>query len=397
MHRVAVAASGGADSIALQLEAARKFPPHHVTVLSVDHRTRPSAATERAHVAAIAAQLGFEYQELRIAPVRANQAAWRDARLDALIEYCRTHGIGTLWLGHHRDDAVETAVLRLLAGGNLSSLAGISAARQEAAVQVERPLLNRSSRQVRRELMAKGFGWYEDLSNRNDHYRRVAVRGLLSSDRERAKPASLVHRTAHWRAARELLLADAWRLAVRTGAAGSLSLNPTIMQRLPLNMAEALLRQAALLAAGREQRLRHAGFAAALASDQPPWQLGGVRVWAHQGQWLVGRDYRHVRDVVSLQPNSEIGWDARYRLIVPSHLPPGDWRVARLGLPAARGLRLDLPAEWAAAEFAIWNGPILTAVPVFDVWNGAPGTFWRENLTWNPLNVAEIGLFRVAP
>ena len=172
MPRVAVAASGGADSTALLAEAAGGFPPEQVTVLTVDHGTRTAAAAERAHVQHLAGRFGFSFHALKIGAVAANQAAWRKARLAALLDYCRAHGISRLWLGHHRDDAVETAALRLLAGGKLPSLAGISAVRSEQGVAIERPLLDRSARAVRRGLMANGLAWYEDPSNRNCRYRR---------------------------------------------------------------------------------------------------------------------------------------------------------------------------------------------------------------------------------
>lgn len=397
MLRLAVAVSGGADSTALQVEAARRFPPHQVVVLSVDHHTRAASADERRYAAALAARFGFAFQELAIQPARPNQAAWREARLAALTGYCEAHGIETLWLGQHQDDAVETAALRLLAGGNLSSLAGISASRRVGSTQIERPLLNCPARQIRRRLMALGIGWYEDLSNRDLHYRRVAVRSLRAASDGRSKLAPLVRRTGYWRAAREQLLADAWRLAACDGRAGSVCLDPAVMLKLPADMAEALLREAALNVAGRQQRLRNADFAAALASGAPPWQLGGVRFWVHQAHWLVGRDYRHVRDTVSLLPGAEIVWDARDRLVVPDKLPQGDWRAARLGLGAARRLRLDMPADWAAAALAVWEGGSLTAVPAFDLWFGPSGAFWAENLSWKPPKVADSGLFRVAP
>ncbi len=397
MLRLAVAASGGADSIALLFQAAHKFSSQHVIALSVDHRTRPSAAAERSHVAAVAARLGFRVHTLQIEPARPNQAAWREARLQALVQFCKAHGVGTLWFGHHRNDAEETAALRLLAEGNLSSLAGISAARCEAGIRIERPMLNRSSRQIRRELMARGTGWFEDPSNRDLHYRRVAVRSLLDQASNKVGQAVLVRRTAHWRAAWDRLLDDAWRLAVTVDPTGALMLKPAILQGLPPVLAEALLRQAARVAAGRDQRLRQADFQGALASGCPPWQLGGVRVWAHAGLWLAGRDYRHVRDVAPLVSGQEMTWDARYALALPPVLPPGDWRAARLGLPAARGLHLDFPAEWAAAALAVWDGPTLIAVPAFQVWNGAYAAFWQKKLAWSGLNQPNTGLFRVAP
>lgn len=396
MRLLAVAASGGADSTALIAEAANHFPAQHVTVLSVDHRTRASASAERCHVRTMASRFGFAFQELRIGPVATNQAAWRAARLDALLDYCRDNRIGCLWLGHNRDDAVETAALRLLAGGNLPSLAGISAVRCLSDVRVERPLLNRSARAIRRGLMARGYAWYEDPSNRQERYRRVAIRRLLTGV-GRGNAADLVHRTGEWRERRDLLIASAWEQAASRGAHGSLWLSPAVMRGLPDGLAAALLRRAALTASGREQRLRNVDFADAVRRDPVMQDLGGAKLWSADGRWLIGRDYRHIQVRLPLIPGQAQRWDARYALRLKTDLGREGWQAARLGLHAARRLQLNLPAAWAAAALAIWCGKELVAVPDLAVWLGEHGAELAKNLAWRRLPAMDTGLFRVAP
>lgn len=396
MPLLAIAASGGADSIALMVEAAERFNPGQVTVLSVDHRTRPAAATERGHVAYLANRFGFAFAELCIGPVSPNQAAWRAARLQTLIAYCEERGIERLWLGHHKDDAIETSALRLLANGNLASLAGISAVRRMGDVWIERPLLARSSRAVRRHLMAQGLAWHEDPSNRDDRYRRVAVRRLLTAG-GRTEAASLVRRTGLWREQREQLLSDTWTLAACRGPAGQVWLAPAALRGLPSGLAAAILRKAALSVAGREQRVRKVDFAAVLRSSGPPWQLGGTKIWAVAGKWLIGRDYRHIRDQTPLIAGEEVQWDSRFRLRLRGEPGPGEWGVARVGLDAARRLRLDLPAAWAAASLGIWWGETLAAAPELDYWSGQCAPMLQATLTWNRIDRSDSGLFRVAP
>ncbi len=396
MPLLAIAASGGADSIALMAEAAKLFDPDRVVVLSVDHGTRPAAAKERAHVACLSDRWGFAFAELRIGPVAPNQGAWRAARLQALLGYCEARGIARLWLGHHADDAIETAALRLLASGNLASLAGISAVRHTGNVRIERPLLAHSSRALRRDLMAEGLVWHEDPSNRDRHYRRVAVRRLLRAE-ARAEAADLVRRTGLWRQEREQLLSDAWTLAACRGPAGQLWLRPAVLRRLPPDLAADILRKAALGVAGREQRLRHADFAAVVRSDDASGQLGGVKIWPVAGKWLIGRDYRHIREETPLMPGAEVQWDGRFRLRLRAEPRSGGWRAARVGLAGARRLHLDLPAAWAASSLGIWCGKSLVAAPEFDCWNGRCGQLLRAALTWNRINRTDSDLFRVAP
>lgn len=396
MWRLAVAASGGADSTALIAEAAAHFPPEQVIVLTVDHGTRPAASAERAHASALAAQFGFAARELTIGHAAANQAAWRKARLDALVRFCGENGIPRLWLGHHRDDSVETAALRLLADGNLASLAGISAERWDRGVAIERPLIGRPARRLRRDLMAQCLAWCEDPSNRNDRYRRVAVRRLLAA--MPARPAAdLVRETAAWRERRDLLVASASRLAVRMGPLGSLWLCPVALGSLPGPLAEAVLRRAALTAAGREQRIRNIDPAGALRTDEFPLSLGGARVWSLADGWLVGRDYRHIQDQVMLPAGRTVCWDARYRLSLAEGADGEPWRAARLGLRQARLLHIGLPAEWAAASLAVWRGPEFVAAPELGVWRGVAGEGLRAALAWQRLPAPNSGVFRLAP
>lgn len=396
MPLLAVAASGGADSTALIAEAASHFPPHQVTVLAVDHGTRASASAERRHVRNLAGRFGFTFHELKIGPVPANQAAWREARLNALLRYCQANRIGRLWLGHHRDDSVETAALRLLAGGNLPSLAGISAVRCLHNVRVERPLLNRSARAIRRGLMARGLAWYEDPSNRQEHYRRVAVRRLLAAG-AKEKAADLVHRTGEWREQRDRLIAAAWEQAASLGRHDSLWLSSAVMRELPEGLAAVLLRRAALKVAGREQRLRNVDFANAVRQDPVVQKLGGATLWLADGRWLIGRDYRHIQERLPLVPGRELRWDARYAVRLKADLGQQGWLVARLGLRAARRLRLNLPVAWTAATLAIWCGKELVAIPDLAVWHGEYGAELSKNLEWSRLPPVDTGLFRVAP
>lgn len=395
MWRLGVAASGGADSTALIAEAAAHFLPGEVIVLSVDHGTRAAAAEERAHVASTARCFGFDFHEIALGGMFSSQAAWRKARFNVLIRFCQDHGITRLWLGHHQDDAVETAALRVLANGKLSSLAGISAERYEQGICIERPLLGCSARQLRRKLMARRLAWYEDPSNRSQRYRRVAVRRLLEA--MPAQPAaSLVRETAIWREREDVLLERAWRLAVRQGQFRSLWLFPAVLDRLPVPLAEAVIRRAALTAAGRVQRIRNIDPAAVLRRQPCSSSLGGAKVWALGDSWLVGRDYRHIQEECTLPAGRAICWDARFRVFL-SLEQGGDWVLARLGYSQARRLHLDLPAAWAAASLAVWRGGELVAAPELGVWRGEPGERLRGALDWRRLPAPNSGVFRLAP
>src|SRR5215204_5119211 len=92
---LAVAVSGGPDSLALLLLASAAFPGR-VSAATVDHGLRPESADEAEAVAAICGRLGVPHRILTVAVVRAGeglQAAARDARYSALARWMEAEGL----------------------------------------------------------------------------------------------------------------------------------------------------------------------------------------------------------------------------------------------------------------------------------------------------------------
>jgi tRNA(Ile)-lysidine synthase len=116
---IALAVSGGADSMALMVlahewQAGVQAPPL-LTILTVDHGLRTEAAQESAWVKGEAARLGLRHETLNWtgAKPRADlQAAARDARYGLMLDFCRKTGIEALATAHTADDQAETACAR---------------------------------------------------------------------------------------------------------------------------------------------------------------------------------------------------------------------------------------------------------------------------------------------
>src|SRR3954463_13051089 len=86
---LALAVSGGPDSLALLLLAAAA-KPGAVHAATVDHGLRPESAAEAAMVASLCAALGVRHETLRVAVTpdgEGLQAAARKARYAALAEW----------------------------------------------------------------------------------------------------------------------------------------------------------------------------------------------------------------------------------------------------------------------------------------------------------------------
>jgi tRNA(Ile)-lysidine synthase len=226
---LAVAVSGGADSLALTLLAdswARRRGGRAVG-LTVDHGLRPEAAAEARRVAGWLQASGIEHHTLRWRgekPAHGVQAAARDARYRLLTGWCRAHDVLHLLTAHHRDDQAETVLLRLDRGSGLHGLAGMATVRAEGGVRLLRPLLAVPGVRLAATLRAAGQPWIEDPSNRDVAYARVRARRALAGLRDggfgAGMLADLAGEAAVVRRADERRLAEDAAAAVDLHAAG---------------------------------------------------------------------------------------------------------------------------------------------------------------------------------
>ena len=183
---LAVAVSGGADSLALALLAAEWVRQNRrtLTALTVDHGLRPESADESRLVGSWLSAHGIAHAVLRwdgAKPASGVQAAAREARYRLLVDWCRSNAVSNLLLAHHAGDQGETFVLRLQRGSGARGLAGIAAESERDGVRLLRPLLGVPKERLRDTLRAAGQPWVEDPSNDNPRYGRVVARRNLAT------------------------------------------------------------------------------------------------------------------------------------------------------------------------------------------------------------------------
>jgi len=181
---LAIAVSGGADSLALCLLADRWAGTRggRVTALTVDHGLRPGARAEAVRVRGWLNERAIEHELLTWVgekPTAGIQEAARAARYRLMSEWCREAGVLHLLLGHHQQDQAETVLMRHCRGSGVDGLAGMAAVVEIAAVRLVRPLLQTSPQRLRAVLPAAGQSWIEDPSNSDPAYTRNRVRALL--------------------------------------------------------------------------------------------------------------------------------------------------------------------------------------------------------------------------
>lgn len=182
--RVAVAASGGADSTAL-LHLLVETAGWHKGILSVahfDHGLRPESAADAAFVRDQAGALGlpFTLGEGRLGS--ASEAEARAARL-AFFDAVPADRVA---LGHHARDQAETVLFRLIRGTGPGGLAGIPRRRD----RLVRPLLDVDPEDLRAFLRERGVPWREDPTNADPRYTRNRIRAEVLPLLEDVRPGA---------------------------------------------------------------------------------------------------------------------------------------------------------------------------------------------------------------
>lgn len=187
---VAVALSGGADSVALALVAAEHCAstPRPLYFFHVHHGLMSQADGWVAHLQKFSQELNIplhvRHVQVDLAAGLGVEGAARDARYTALAQLCLEHDVAALLLAHHRQDQAETVLLRLLRGTGVSGLAAMQAEVRRGGMRLLRPWLDVD----RAELLAvehaheQRTGWaaVQDPSNTDPKYARGALRSALA-------------------------------------------------------------------------------------------------------------------------------------------------------------------------------------------------------------------------
>jgi tRNA(Ile)-lysidine synthase len=380
---IAVAVSGGSDSMALAL-LLDEWASHRearIEAITVDHGLRAESAAESEQVGGwLAARRVTRHTILRWTgpkPEAGIQAAARDARYRLMIEHCRAQGVLHLCLAHHLDDQVETRAMRAARQSGPAGLAGMSAIREWGGVRLLRPLLGIAKQQLQATLKVRGQGWIEDPSNRNPAFERVRLREkALDAGSPDAVPA--LHRAGLERQRLEAEAASRLCAGLRIEDAGWASLDPAALQDHDLASALALAWLLQTIG-GTEYPIAPDRRAEALTQlrDLGPsgFTLGGCYVWAKGGRLSVCRDWGAILEETPVRPGMDLLWDRRFRVQVPPDLDaaPG-FTIARLGERGIQSLgrapeKLEpgtaeaVPVPARKALPALWQGDRPVAVP----------------------------------
>ncbi len=396
---IAVAVSGGADSLCLAWLAGRwaRARGGNATGLVVDHGLRPESAAEAEAATRRLAAFGLAAHILPRRgerPRRSVQAAARALRYDLLANACCERGILHLLLGHHRGDQAETVMLRRAAGSGVRGLAGMAALREHSGLRLLRPLLPVAPARLRATLAHHGHDWMEDPSNRDPAYARTAARQELAqcggSEQALAADAQRLGR------ARATLDRQATHLliqAVQLDPRGCAVVDRDALAGAADELALHALARIVTCLGGRVHFPRTARLMRALAalrSGQPQvLTLGGCRVAAGAGTLSVTREAAPIPDL-QLTAGAAVQWDGRFGVLL--HRAPevaGPFFLRRLDDAAWGRLRGShgegIPRQLRPGLPVLCNldGPLM--LPHLPVERGCTASFTAEFRPRRPL------------
>jgi tRNA(Ile)-lysidine synthase len=314
---VAVAFSGGGDSLALLL-AARAFAGRHgrpLVALHVDHGLQPQSAAWADAAERTAERLGASFVRLEWIgekPQTGAPAAARVARHRLIAEAARRCGAKVVLVGHTLDDQLENALMRG-AGVRVGVLHEWSPSPvwpEGRGLFLCRPLLNLRRADLRRWLGEEGLGWLDDPANHNPAHPRTRARLALAEGDE--PPVALGGGLRQ--------LAGLWRTEPWGGV---------VLDREPLTRAEPaqalrLLQTVAACAAGVESLSRPGRAQGVLqricAGETFVAPLGGARIEAGAHEVVTHREpgeaERGGLRPLALEAGRAAVWDGRFEIAV---------------------------------------------------------------------------------
>lgn len=377
---LAIAVSGGADSLALTLLANRwaRQRGGRVVGLTVDHGLR-SGSTDEAH------QTGqwlrgydIEHQILTWTgekPQSGLQHRAREARYAYLTDWCRRFHCLHLATAHHREDQAETVAMRKERQSGDVGLAAMAAIRELQGLRLLRPLLGINKSALEASLQAIAQGWIDDPSNASPAFTRNRLRQTGLDIDALSNEAELYGKR---RASDDRRIAAALAHHVRLDPAGFARIERQDFLELPERDAIGLLVRLLITVGGRPYpprkdallRLLHTlrGTRPTNSAKPSSGTLSGCRILKYRNAWLVCRE-RFTSPPLDLVPGQTLHWENHFKVTLNG--PADRLAVEALGQRGRRaentlilkGKSRTLPGAIKARLPSICRGGRLLAVP----------------------------------
>jgi len=334
-EHIAVAVSGGGDSMALTLLLKGWCDKRNIklTALTVDHGLRENSAAEAQQVSKWLSELKIDHNILGWhgdKPKTNIQDEARKARYMLLGEWCAGHNIQYLFLAHHREDQAETFLIRLFRGSGIDGLSAMEKMTLFPGTHYKknfpvlcRPLLDVPKEKLIEVLSEQSQQWIEDPSNQDIKYTRIQIRELLRSSEIEGLDADRLSKTARrMRRVRSLLeemTTSAVSDYVNYNEFGFASVNKNFINELHEEITLRLLSTVIKTVSGSPYPPRHKKLEALYGKlqdqDFQGQTLAGSMIFMDGNNEIIfAREVSAIRQSVHLESGASLLWDNRFIL-----------------------------------------------------------------------------------
>ena len=185
--KIAVAVSGGPDSLALTILLQKFSLENNIALkaISIDHGLRKSSKDELQWLASEFKKRKIKHKIIKWKNIKPNSnilSNARDKRYELLIKECERINIRYLFTGHHLDDQVENVLLRIIRGSGIKGLGSLQEKFnfKKSKVNILRPLLKYPKKSLISYLANEKQKYILDPTNTDNNFDRSRVRKVSS-------------------------------------------------------------------------------------------------------------------------------------------------------------------------------------------------------------------------
>ena len=172
--KVLVTCSCGVDSMTLLSLVLESIPKENIVVAHVNHQKRKESIIEEDYIRSFCIEKNLTLEVLKLSKeYDGNFQEWaRNKRYEFFESISKKYKLDVILLAHHADDNLETILMRLIKTSSLKGYAGIEKYSKYNEINIYRPLLNVSKKEILEYALNSKIKYFEDSSNSEDDYTR---------------------------------------------------------------------------------------------------------------------------------------------------------------------------------------------------------------------------------
>lgn len=198
-EKVVLGVSGGVDSMVL-FDVLNRLPVNYkpsLTVAHINHQLRDESDEEERFIREWVGQYDVPIYtyiwDKAMHPDSGVEKEARKIRYAFFDEVAEKTNSSVILTAHHRDDQIETVLMRFVKGSSLDELTGILSTRRANQKRIVRPLLSYSKEQIKQYAIEQSIPWKEDETNQSMDYTRNRYRQFIIPELKKENPAFEQH------------------------------------------------------------------------------------------------------------------------------------------------------------------------------------------------------------